>query len=55
MTDVVPILKFKTGGEYKKRNYYSLSLQLVGLERGSLRPQTFYFNNKILKFNGNYF
>ena len=69
MTDVVPILKFKTGGEsmqqiksichfinkYEKRNYYFLSLQLVGLERGSLRPQTFYFNNKILKFNGNYF
>ena len=46
MTDVVPILKFKTGGEsmqqiksichfinkYEKRNYYFLSLQLVGLE-----------------------
>ena len=64
MTDVVPILKFKMGGEsmqqiksichfinkYEKRDYYFLSLQLVGLERGgSLRPQTFYFNNKNIK------
>ena len=69
MTDVVPIFKFKKGGEsmqqiksichfinkYEKINYYFLSLQLVGLEPGSLRSQTFYFNNKILKFNGNYF